>query len=168
MNKNIIIYGFMASGKTTVGKIISESMNMPFLDTDKEIEKTYHQEICKIFEEQGENYFRKLESNIIHNIVAPPYKVISVGGGSVLYKENLEFLKKNGIMIMLDVPLEIIKERLANDNDSNPRPLARGNIDKLYEERFEIYLNNADIVINARTELKETCKSIKNILKFIH
>ena len=69
---------------------------------------------------------------------------------------------------MLDGPLEIIKERLANDNDSNPRPLARGNIDKLYEERFEIYLNNADIVVNARTELKETCKSIKNILKFIH
>lgn len=162
MNKNIIIYGFMASGKTTIGKIIAEAMNLSFIDTDEEIEKKYNQKIIDIFETEGEEYFRQIESKVINQVVVPPNKVISVGGGAVLLKENLDILKKDGIMVMLDVPLDMIKERLKDDC---LRPLAKGNIDDLYKKRFNTYLSISDIIINARTELNETCKNIVSILK---
>lgn len=150
--KNIVLIGFMGTGKTTIGKIISEKLGCIFFDTDYEIEKRCGISINDIFTLQGEKYFRDLESEVVYEISGASQVVISCGGGVVKNDENIKNLKRNGIIICLTADAETVYRRIINQND---RPLIKGmNIDdisRLINERKKLY-TVADIFIDTTND----------------
>ncbi|ACD66168.1 MAG TPA: shikimate kinase [Sulfurihydrogenibium sp.] len=146
--KNIYLVGFMGSGKSTVGKILAEKLNMKFVDIDKLIEEKEGMKIKDIFEQKGESYFRELERKQIEAIVNQEGLVVSTGGGLGANLNNMNLMKKNGDVVWLDVSLNTVLDRLKNDQD---RPLLKQPIEKikqLFEERKNVY-RLANIRINA-------------------
>ena len=95
---NIILIGFMGTGKTTVGKIIAEKMQWTFLDTDDLIETRTGMSIPAIFEKYGEQWFRDQESAVIEEVLKEKNQVISTGGGAVLREENRQMMLEGGIV----------------------------------------------------------------------
>ena len=96
MKSNIILVGFMGTGKTTNGRRVAKKIGYEFVDTDLLIEKREQRTIPQIFEQNGEDYFRKLEHNTIRRVHQYKKAVISTGGGTILNPKNLELLKKHG------------------------------------------------------------------------
>lgn len=149
--KNIILIGFMGCGKTTLGRIISKKIGVNFLDIDYQIEKRVMMKIGDIFDKLGEDYFRKIESDVIRNIPNNFYGVISTGGGSVLNKANVKKLKSLGKLIYLKSSPEGILYNLKNS--SKVRPMLKQNLNIGYLSSFinsrnEIYSRVKDIEIN--------------------
>ena len=162
--KNIILCGFMGCGKTTVGEKLSTILNREFLDIDKIIEEKQNLKISKIFENFGEDYFRKLEATTVSKICNLKNKIISLGGGTLENPENLKKLNTNGIIFFLEVPLNTIKIRLQNDTK---RPLLKNqNIDSLFFKRLQNYKKYADFTINANLSPDKICMEIMSILNF--
>ncbi len=146
---NIIITGFMGTGKTTVGKIISNKLNFIFLDIDELIEKTTGMKISEIFKKFGEPRFRDIETEMVKVVTKKRGQVISTGGGVVLREENLHHLKKSGIIFCLTASPNTIFERTKGCKD---RPLLQvdnpqDKIKELMNERRPFY-EKADIIID--------------------
>ena len=120
MSKNIILCGFMGCGKTTVGKNLQKRSGMHMIDTDAYIEKNQGMKISEIFDRYGEAYFRDLEYDACCELSKKSGIIISTGGGALTFERNVQALKKNGTIVLIDVPLDTIKERLKNDTT---RPL---------------------------------------------
>ena len=166
INCNIVLCGFMGCGKSTVGKELSKIIKIDFIDIDTYIESKENRTVAKIFKLKGEKHFRKLETKAILDLALKPYKVIALGGGSLLNKENLEVLKRTSKIFFLNASKEVIMGRLKYDNS---RPLL--NVDekekvlgKLYDERFCTYRENSDFIIDANGDIS---KIINDILAFI-
>lgn len=160
INKNnIILIGFMASGKTTVGKMLSKKLNMNFLDTDALIEKAEGLSIKYMFENYGEFYFREKEKTLTEKLLSVKNTVISTGGGTVISAENAANLKQIGTVIFLDTPLNGIEKRL---KDAPDRPLNRdlSGVRQLYAERYNVYLNLANCIINSTEPQDKICSKI--------
>ena len=100
--KNIVLIGMSGVGKTTIGKALSKEMKRGFIDTDEIIANEAKLEIQDIFSTYGEDYFRKLESNLIDKISKDNNLIISTGGGIILNGKNIRKLKENGVIILLD------------------------------------------------------------------
>ena len=148
---NIILFGMMAAGKTTVGERLALAMRRPFVDTDHLIVERYG-EITEIFERHGEGYFRAIEGEIVKELVQKDGQVIAVGGGLVLSEENVSLLKKNAKMVYLRGAVETLVGRLAGDKT---RPLLRaddvsltGQFEKLLLARAPIYERVADFTVD--------------------
>lgn len=133
MNDNIILIGFMGSGKTTVGKRLSKLLGYSFADTDQLIEQKEGTTISNIFAEKGENYFRQLETDTIRNMVSTCHEtILSSGGGLPLRECNANILQELGFVVMLDVSKETVLKRLHGDTT---RPLLQGdNVEEKVEE----------------------------------
>ena len=144
----IYIIGPMGSGKSTIGKMLSSQLKYKFFDTDEEIKKKAGMSITSIFDEQGENGFRLIESQILNELSIKPKSVISTGGGIVLMNTNRAVMK-NGTCIYLKVDFERQVKRLANSDD---RPLISKNsyrsIEQTNSTREPFFLDLADIVID--------------------
>lgn len=119
---NIILVGFMGTGKTSVGRRLSHRLGMTYVDTDEIIEKTTGRCITDIFVHKGESYFRELESEAVHQVSGLDKHVISTGGGVVLRTENLAMLKRNGVVFCLSATSEEIWARVKNETH---RPLLK-------------------------------------------
>jgi shikimate kinase len=138
----IYLLGFMASGKSTVGRHLADRLGWSFFDTDHEIEAAEKSAISAIFELRGEAEFRRIESEILRQHVRWVERgrpaVIALGGGAFLAPENRELLAANGISIWLDCPFDIVQKRVRN---SSHRPLARDpeTFAALYAARRETY-----------------------------
>ncbi len=152
MNKTIFICGFMASGKTTIGEALSKELNIPFIDTDDEIEKKSHFTIMEIFLKKQEQHFRKLETTILNKIKNNNPLIISTGGGMFTHKKNIKIAKKKGILVFLDVSLKncILRSR------SKKRPILTtktfAEIENIYRNRTRKYIKFSDhIVKNNKT-----------------
>ena len=110
---HIVLVGMMASGKSSIGKALSKSINVPFLDIDKEIEFHEKRSIKSIFKNSGERYFRKLESKIIiENLGEKKSTVIALGGGGFLNATVRKNINEKSISVWLDVSIETIITRL--------------------------------------------------------
>lgn len=133
--KNIVLTGFMASGKTETAKELSKLSSFRLIDTDDMIVKKEGKTINEIFAEKGEEYFREIEKQIIKDISEMKNSVISTGGGVVLFKENIENLRKNSVIFNLSVPFEVIAGRIRDAAES--RPLMK---DSSIEEIHERYI----------------------------
>lgn len=138
--ENIVLSGMPASGKTTVGRLLAERLDRPFIDLDEEIVKTAGKPITEIFAEGGESLFRDIEAKVIQNVAKISGAVIATGGGAILRDENVRLLKQNGRIYFLDRPIE----QLLPTED---RPLASNAdaIAKRYNERYERYLSTSDV-----------------------
>ncbi len=146
--KNLVLIGMPSCGKTTIGKAVAEKLKKEFIDTDEEIVKKSGIDIPMIFEKYGEEYFRKLESEVIASVSLKQNCVIATGGGAILNSHNIDLLKCNGTVMFIDRSLE-------NLCCTDDRPLSC-NIDllkKRYEERYNLYNSLADIRVNADFDL---------------
>lgn len=161
---NIILCGFMGSGKTTVGKELARKMNFKFIDTDELIEKEQGITIKEIFEKHGEDYFRNLEHEICKKVSDMRNCIISTGGGVMTYKRNCDVLKNKNKIIFLDASFNIICKRIGN---SNVRPLFKDleKAKKLYDERKKKYLDASDYIVNGDMSVEKTVLEIGGILK---
>jgi len=150
----LYLVGFMASGKTTLGRALAEDLGWPFADIDSEIETRAGKTISQIFAEMGETGFRDLETQVIHRHVQRIESgfpcVVALGGGAFIQPRNWQLIENNGITVWLDCPMEIIRRRLGDDNT---RPLAsnRNGLMQLYEDRRPLYAR-ADYKINVDTD----------------
>ena len=150
--RNIILEGFMGSGKTTVSELLSEKLDLDLMDTDAAIETTEGRSISSIFEEDGEEAFRKMETELLTTIVKDHWRdmIISLGGGLPLREDNRKLLKEAGKVVYLKASPETVYERVKG-NSTRPLlqcedPLAR--IKELQAKRSELYDAAADLVIN--------------------
>ena len=141
--KKFFIVGMPASGKSRLGKYISSITNLIFLDLDNEIEKKLDTRVKDIFKINGENFFRKIETKTLKEIIENKNNfILATGGGTPCFNENMSLINKSGISIFIDVKREILHERISR-NDK--RPLLNGTLSldmklsDLYKERIDYY-----------------------------
>ena len=142
--RNIVLIGMPASGKSTVGKIISDRLCRPLIDTDAEVERVANRKIPDIFASEGEGYFRDLEADVTKEAAARSASVIATGGGLPKRAENIYALSENGRIYFIDRPL-------ASLIPTKDRPLSstREAIEARYRERYGIYCAACDVRIDA-------------------
>lgn len=157
--RNIALIGMPGSGKTTVGKLIAEKLNLPFVDCDAEIEKRAGQTIAEIFDTVGEKAFRILETSIVQTLAKEGGRVIATGGGAVLDEKNTQALRQNSAVIFLDKA----PEDLAIDASRPLSPDVAANL-KLYAARFRKYMAAADIKVNNVGTAEEAADAIIKLL----
>ena len=147
---NIVIFGFMGVGKTTVGRLLAPRLGYHFIDSDTEAEHEMGMKVSTSFDELGEAEFRAVERRVIGGLAKRNGLVIALGGGAVLDPGNVEALRGTGKMILLTASPEEISQRIRGDSS---RPLLAGGdkigrIRSLMGERLERYLNAADVVVD--------------------
>lgn len=148
----ITLIGFMGSGKTVVGKSLANKLNIKFIDMDTEIEKIEKKTISNIFKEDGEDYFRKLESDLLKALLKEDNIVISTGGGIITRQENIDMLKEEKRVVFLDANVETIQRNVSKE--INKRPLLKESkniyetIDSLLKKRYDKYNGVSDIKIS--------------------
>ena len=143
MKSNLVLTGFMGTGKTSLGKLLAEKLGRGFVDIDQKIEQDSGMTIPQIFEKYGEKYFRELEKNAVKEVAARKNLVIATGGGTVKDEENIRLLKESGVMVCLTTePEEIFRrterrgERPVLDASDEDR---LNTIKKLLAERQKFY-----------------------------
>lgn len=137
--QNVVLCGMPGSGKTTVGKLISEMTGRELVDTDEEIIKEIGTDIPSYFEKFGEAAFRKVESQIIKVVSKKSGIIISTGGGAILKEKNVDCLKQNGIIYFLDRPIsQLVATPDRPTADTNEKIIQR------FEERYPIYISCSD------------------------
>ncbi|MBK7630639.1 MAG: shikimate kinase [Ignavibacteriales bacterium] len=176
MNKKIVyLTGFMASGKSTIGPILANTLGWNFFDLDKLVEKKTGKSIKKIFENEGEEYFRNLETEILRKTTELENYIIALGGGTIASDINLKIIKSSGYLIYLESSLEETYKRLRFkrdrpallfDGDEEPNKVEfLEKINSLLQNRIKYY-NQADVKINTdNCMVGSTVDKISHIIK---
>ena len=140
MKKSLVLTGMMGAGKSTIGRLIAKRLKAKFIDVDKVIEKNQKKSIKRIFENNGEKYFRKIEEKITSQILKKKEVIIALGGGAFINNEIREKVLKSCISVWLKVDINKLALRYKN----NRRPLLNKknsdtDVKKLYQLRKKIY-----------------------------
>ena len=161
---NIVLCGFMGSGKTVVGRELAKIMGAKFVDTDELIEKEQGVAIKAIFAAHGEDYFRDLEYEMCKKIAQMKGAVVSTGGGAMTFARNVEAIKQGSKVVFLDASFDVICDRIGN---STTRPLFqdREKAKRLYDERKDKYLAAADYVVNGDMGARKTALEIADLFR---
>ena len=146
--------GMMGAGKTAVGQALARRLQVPFTDSDEEIEKAANLSINEIFARSGEVFFRKKEAQVIARLLLGRRGVLSVGGGAFLAEANRELIRSHGVSVWLRATVDVLWPRVRRKSN---RPLLktpdpRGTLTRLVAERAPIY-GLADIVIDTGPDL---------------
>jgi shikimate kinase len=145
---NVVLVGFMGTGKSTVGQKAAAMLGWKFVDSDELIVQKAGMPIPDIFAQRGEAAFRTIESEVIREAMQGREQVLATGGGAVLAEENRAWMQKNGLVVALTAPASVIVERVRNDRN---RPLLQGNVEErvaaLMEQRRNAY-DFADLMID--------------------
>ena len=141
LSANIVLVGFMGTGKSAVGRVIAQKLEFHFIDTDDVIEQTSKAKISDIFAEHGEDYFRDLESQAVKSVALMKNQVVATGGGVVLRSSNIDLLRTGGPIFCLNATPKAIWDRVRS---SRSRPLLRGpeplkKIETLLDKRAPYY-----------------------------
>ena len=141
LSANIVLVGFMGTGKSAVGRVIAQKLEFHFIDTDDVIEQTSKAKISDIFAEHGEDYFRDLESQAVKSVTLMKNQVVATGGGVVLRSSNIDLLRTGGPIFCLNATPKAIWDRVRS---SRSRPLLRGpeplkKIETLLDKRAPYY-----------------------------
>ena len=118
--KRIIIIGYMGSGKTTVGHALSQELGLPFYDLDWYIETRMHRTVKQIFDEKGEEGFRKIEHNLLHEVAEFEDVIISCGGGTPCFFDNIDYMNQVGEVFYLKASPETILQHLSMSRGERP------------------------------------------------
>ena len=124
----IFLTGYMGAGKTTLGKSFARELNVPFIDLDWYIEERFHKSIRELFVERGEASFRELERNMLHEVSEFEDVIISTGGGTPCFFDNMDYMNGHGQTVFLDVHLDILFNRLRVA--THQRPILQGITDE--------------------------------------
>lgn len=154
--ENIVLIGMPSCGKTTVGRLLAEKLERPFIDTDAQIIAETGFSIPELFDKVGEEGFRKIEAEVIRELAGRQGVVIATGGGSILHSENVARLKENGWICFLDRPLELLTV-------TADRPLSSTTVDlkERYKERYPIYSTVCDRSVSAEGSPEEVANLIR-------
>lgn len=154
--QNIVLVGMPSCGKSTVGKALAEMLGAEFIDTDQVIVDNDGRAIPEIFSQEGEHGFRDLETAAIRQVATHQHAVISTGGGAILRRENMQLLRQNGRIYFIDRPLEALET-------TSDRPLScnRQDLERRYQERYNIYLAACDRHIQSDSVIEHVVKAIK-------
>ncbi len=168
----LYLTGFMGSGKTTIGRILANTLGYSYLDLDLEIEASAGKTISELFLDHGEQHFRKLERELLTNTGTRSHCVISLGGGTIANDENLRIVRSAGLLIYLKAGSEQLFQRMKHKVD---RPMLRGDagesltnsqlharIDSLLAQR-EPYYTKADIIVS--TDARHVGITVDDIVK---
>jgi shikimate kinase len=173
--KLVYLTGFMASGKSTIGPILANTLGWNFFDIDRLIENSVHKSVRKIFEDDGEDYFRVLETETLIKTSELDNHIIALGGGTIASMKNLEIIKSSGFLIYLESSPEETYKRLRFKRD-RPALLFDGNeepsksvfinkINDLLQTRIKYY-NQANIKINTdHCNVGKTVDKLSQIIK---
>ena len=153
--RNIVLIGMPGCGKSTIAKMLGD-----FVDTDAIIEERMGRKCGEIIKEYGEQFFRDTESMVIEELSVENGLIISTGGGAVLREENVKNLKKNGVVIYLEAPLERLGETA-----SRPLSDTREKLEKMYAERKPVYEKACDVKVDAGGTAEDTLKQVKEAVK---
>jgi shikimate kinase len=170
----IFLIGYMGAGKTTLGKAFAREMNLSFVDQDWYIEERFHKTVQEIFAERGEQGFRELERQMLHEIAEFEDVVISTGGGAPCFYDNMDFMNEKGDTVFLNVTPEVLFSRLKMASQN--RPVLRGKsneelkafIAKTLEKRAPFY-SKAKYIFNADElediyQIKSSINRLKELL----
>ncbi|AGT08667.1 shikimate kinase [Paracoccus aminophilus] len=151
MRRNIVLIGMMGAGKTAVGTDLAKRLQVPFIDTDAEIERAATMSITEIFARDGEAFFRARESEVLSRMLSGRPSIISTGGGAFIQPQNRELIRGKGISIWLDCDLETLWHRVKL---RPTRPLLltadpKGTLERLLAERRPVYAE-ADLTVTAQ------------------
>ncbi len=165
--KNICLIGLMGSGKSVIGKELAKLYKIKFFDSDSEIEKIAKKSINKIFLDDGEAHFRKLEENICSKLLDVNNCIIALGGGSIENLKIRKLIEKNSYSIYLKVDIKTLSNRLIN---TNKRPLLKNinkkkKLEELFRSRKEFY-NMANLIIENNYDKNKLINKINSELNF--
>ena len=165
--KNIILVGFMGSGKTTIAMKLSHLLNMRYVSTDDLIEKRQKRTINEIFTKDGEEYFRSVESRVLRDVCSMENVIIDLGGGAVLRDENWEHMRSSGIVIGLTAGADAIMERTKKYKH---RPLLNVKYPKqkilnLMAKRAPFYAKADNCVDTGKLTVKQAVEKIIGIVR---
>jgi shikimate kinase len=164
MGKNIVLIGFMGTGKSTVGMRLAERLHLEFVDMDREIERITGMSISQLFRKHGETRFRSEEQLMAQKLGQRTNLVIATGGGVVIHPENVAALKRNGIIVGLEASPEVIMSRVSRKKSNRPllsKHTTIEDIEKMLASREEYYAR-ADIRVN--TTGQELNKVVNEII----
>jgi len=172
IKKHVFLTGYMGSGKTTIGLLLSKHLSLPFIDLDNEIEEDEKMPISEIFKKKGEDYFRNKESNMLKKIIKNnDAAVIALGGGSISNSNNLNAIKIDGLLIYLEASASTIVNRIKNEASKRPL-LTQFSTDDALLNFIEPHINSrlknyqkADIAI--KTDEKNWGEIISEITEII-
>ncbi|MES1220604.1 MAG: shikimate kinase [Bacteroidota bacterium] len=150
----IFLIGFMGSGKTHWGRLLSQKLSIPFFDMDEQVVSHEGKSIVDIFSEKGEEYFRLLETDVLHIITESHESfVMACGGGSPCYFNNIEYMNNSGITVWIKTPVEVLFQRLIKEKEARPLikelndDQLKAYINKKFADR-KIYYDQAEIIID--------------------
>ncbi|AGX41699.1 shikimate kinase [Clostridium saccharobutylicum] len=162
MKNKIVIIGMPGSGKTTIGKKLGKELSLKFFDMDEYIQESTGKTILQLFE-NGEDYFRDIETETCKDLMKYENVLISTGGGVIKKAKNIDILKEESLIIFLDRSVD----RILSDVDVSQRPLLKDGKEKvirLYEERYELYKKYADEIVVNDSDIDEIIARFKNII----
>ena len=165
---NLFLIGFMGAGKSAVSARLHKQYGMELLEMDQEIEQREGMTIPQIFENRGEAYFRKAETELLLELRGRKGMVVSCGGGAAMREENVKAMKESGKILLLRAEPETVLRRVAGNDD---RPLLRGRktpegIRELMEQRRPFYEAAADLTVDTdRKSVDEICREILRLLR---
>lgn len=168
MKSNIFLIGFMGAGKSTIARELCRQENLRLIEMDEQIEAQEQRSIPEIFAAEGEAYFRKLETNLLESLAHTGDTVVSCGGGAVLRRENVDAMRKSGIVVYLDTRPETVFDRVQS---SHNRPLLEGNMNVAYiqglmDKRLPAYREAADVTVSTDgRSAQEICAEIKKAVQ---
>ena len=162
LSKSIVLIGLMGSGKSAIGKMLSEKMGVPLSDTDKIIEKEVGKTIDEIFNDAGEKYFRQVEEKILGRVLDETAHIISTGGGSILSSRTRKAIKSKSFSIWVQCDVNIISNRI---HDQEKRPLLKNKniVDTLIKknkERIKFYSQADSHIVNENSNVEMTVEAI--------
>ncbi len=162
----IFLIGFMGSGKTHWGPQLSDKVGLPFFDLDKVITEKENKTISEIFAENGEEYFRYLEKEVLEELVEENKEfIISCGGGTPCFFNNIKFMKRKGTVIWLNTQIDILVNRLLKDKYSRPvlKDIADEELKPYILKKIlsrKLYYEQADIIVNEESLSVDTFAEI--------
>lgn len=149
----IFLIGFMGSGKTHWGRLLSEKLSMRFFDLDEQVTEHAGKSIAEIFAAEGEEQFRMTEKDVLHIITESHESfVIACGGGSPCYFNNIEYMNKSGTTVWINTPLDTLFERLVKEKNHRPliKELTDDQLRNFINRKFasrKIYYEQADVTV---------------------
>ena len=164
----IVLVGYMGSGKSTLGKKLASKLRFSFYDTDQIIEEQYKISIYNFFEKYEEDVFRKIEYDVLKNALIHNNAVISTGGGTPCFRNNMDIINKNSYSVYIKMHIDSIETRLINSKKSRPllKDISQTNLKAFIEKQLlerEKYYNQANLIIKGeKLDINYLIESLKN------